>query len=161
MSGVVLYAALVAFGFLAGATAGLLGVGGGIMMIPFLTLVVGVVLCFGGHRFFRFLMVLVGITVGFILGASGVAAVTRGQFLDSLWAWLAAIVVGLFLGGLAIPFYAAGVASRPRSGAFPQRMRPPVSRKFSHSGSQWQGTRGTGCASSVARTISAWRCTSS
>jgi len=78
--------------------------------IGLLTLVIGVVLCFGGHRFFRFLMVLVGITVGFILGASGVAAVTRGQFLDSLWAWLAAIVVGLFLGGLAIPFYAAGVA---------------------------------------------------
>jgi hypothetical protein len=42
MSGVVLYTTLVAFGFLAGATAGLLGVGGGIMMIPFLTLVVGV-----------------------------------------------------------------------------------------------------------------------
>jgi uncharacterized membrane protein YfcA len=42
MSGVPLYAALVAFGFLAGATAGLLGVGGGIMIIPFLTLVAGV-----------------------------------------------------------------------------------------------------------------------
>jgi hypothetical protein len=78
--------------------------------VGLLTLVVGVVLCFGGHRFFRFLMVLVGITAGFVLGASGVAAVTKGQFLDSLWAWLAAIVVGLLLGGLAIPFYAAGVA---------------------------------------------------
>ena len=41
MSGLALYAALVGFGFLAGATAGLLGVGGGIMMIPFLTLVAG------------------------------------------------------------------------------------------------------------------------
>jgi uncharacterized membrane protein YfcA len=41
MSGVSLYAALVAFGFLAGATAGLLGIGGGIMIIPFLTLVAG------------------------------------------------------------------------------------------------------------------------
>jgi Domain of unknown function (DUF4203) len=78
--------------------------------VGLLTLVVGIVLCFGGHRFFRFLMVLVGMTVGFILGASGVAAVTKGQFLDSLWAWLVAIVVGLLLGGLAIPFYAAGVA---------------------------------------------------
>jgi uncharacterized protein DUF4203 len=78
--------------------------------VGLLTLVVGVVLCFGGHRFFRFLMVLVGITAGFILGASGVAAVTKGQFLDSLWAWIVAIVVGLALGGLAIPFYAAGVA---------------------------------------------------
>jgi len=80
------------------------------IFIGLLTLVVGVVLCFGGHRFFRFLMVLVGITVGFILGASGVAAITRGQFLDSLWAWIVAIVVALALGGLAIPFYAAGVA---------------------------------------------------
>jgi uncharacterized protein len=41
MSGVSLYAALVAFGFLAGATAGLLGIGGGVMIIPFLTLVAG------------------------------------------------------------------------------------------------------------------------
>lgn len=41
MSGVALYAALVAFGFLAGAAAGLLGIGGGILMIPFLTLVAG------------------------------------------------------------------------------------------------------------------------
>jgi uncharacterized membrane protein YfcA len=41
MSGVTLYAALVAFGFLAGAAAGLLGIGGGLMIIPFLTLVAG------------------------------------------------------------------------------------------------------------------------
>jgi uncharacterized membrane protein YfcA len=41
MSGVALYVALVAFGFLAGAAAGLLGVGGGLMIIPFLTLVAG------------------------------------------------------------------------------------------------------------------------
>ena len=42
MSGVALYAGLVAFGFLAGAAAGLLGVGGGTLIIPFLTLVAGV-----------------------------------------------------------------------------------------------------------------------
>src|SRR5260221_5664653 len=56
------------------------------------------------------MMVLVGFTAGFILGATGVAAVTKGQFLDSIWAWVVAIVVGIALGGLAIPFYAAGVA---------------------------------------------------
>jgi uncharacterized membrane protein YfcA len=42
MSIVALYAGLVAFGFLAGAAAGLLGVGGGTLIIPFLTLAVGV-----------------------------------------------------------------------------------------------------------------------
>jgi uncharacterized membrane protein YfcA len=42
MSGVALYTGLVAFGFLAGAAAGLLGIGGGIMIVPFLTLVAGV-----------------------------------------------------------------------------------------------------------------------
>ena len=42
MNGVALYAALVAFGVFAGGAAGLLGVGGGIMMVPFLTLVAGV-----------------------------------------------------------------------------------------------------------------------
>jgi len=39
---VLLYAALIAFGFFTGGAAGLLGVGGGIMMVPFLTLVVGI-----------------------------------------------------------------------------------------------------------------------
>jgi uncharacterized membrane protein YfcA len=42
MTGVVLYASLVGFGFFTGGAAGLLGVGGGIMMVPFLTLVAGV-----------------------------------------------------------------------------------------------------------------------
>jgi uncharacterized membrane protein YfcA len=41
MSGLVLYAVLVAFGLVTGGAAGLLGVGGGIMMVPFLTLAVG------------------------------------------------------------------------------------------------------------------------
>ena len=81
-----------------------------VTFIGLLTLVVGVVLCFGGHRFFRFLMVLVGFGIGFVLGGSGVAAATRGQFLGSVYGWLAAVLVGLVLGGLAIPFYAAGIA---------------------------------------------------
>lgn len=41
MTGVGLYAALAAFGVVTGAAAGLLGVGGGTLMVPFLTLVVG------------------------------------------------------------------------------------------------------------------------
>ena len=39
MSGTLLLAALILFGLFTGAAAGLLGVGGGIMMVPFLTLV--------------------------------------------------------------------------------------------------------------------------
>jgi uncharacterized membrane protein YfcA len=41
VSGVWLYVALVAFGVLAGVASGLLGVGGGTLMVPFLTLVAG------------------------------------------------------------------------------------------------------------------------
>ncbi len=41
MTGNVLLASLVAFGVLTGAGAGLLGVGGGIMMVPYLTLAAG------------------------------------------------------------------------------------------------------------------------
>ena len=81
-----------------------------VTFIGLLTLVVGIILCFGGHRLFRFLMVLVGLTAGFVLGATGVAAITKGQFLDSIWGWVVAVVVALVLGGLAIPFYAAAVA---------------------------------------------------
>lgn len=42
MTGVVLYVVLAMFGVLAGGAAGLLGVGGGALLVPFLTLAVGV-----------------------------------------------------------------------------------------------------------------------
>jgi len=41
MSGPTLYVALVAFGLLTGVASGLLGVGGGTLMVPFLTLAAG------------------------------------------------------------------------------------------------------------------------
>jgi uncharacterized protein len=41
MNGPTLYVALVAFGVAVGVTSGLLGVGGGILVVPFLTLAVG------------------------------------------------------------------------------------------------------------------------
>lgn len=41
MTGIVLYVVLVAFGVVTGGAAGLLGVGGGTLMVPFLTLAVG------------------------------------------------------------------------------------------------------------------------
>lgn len=41
MTGIVLYVVLALFGVVTGAAAGLLGVGGGTLMVPFLTLAVG------------------------------------------------------------------------------------------------------------------------
>jgi uncharacterized membrane protein YfcA len=41
MTGITLFAALVAFGVATGVTSGLLGVGGGTLMVPFLTLAAG------------------------------------------------------------------------------------------------------------------------
>jgi hypothetical protein len=72
--------------------------------------VAGLLLCFGGLRFFRFLMGLVGLAGGFALGAMGVAVLTKTSFLGSTTGWIVGIVAGLILAGFAIAIYVAGVA---------------------------------------------------
>jgi hypothetical protein len=73
-------------------------------------IVAGLLLCFGGLRFFRFLMAVVGLVGGFALGALGVAVLTKTAFLGNVGGWIAGIVAGLILAGFAVAIYAAGVA---------------------------------------------------
>jgi hypothetical protein len=72
--------------------------------------VAGLLLCFGGLRFFRFLMAVVGLAGGFALGGLGVAVLTKTSFLGSTAGWIVAIVAGLVLAGFAVAIYVAGVA---------------------------------------------------
>ena len=125
MSGVVLYLVLVGFGFLTGGAAGLLGVGGGIMMVPFLTLAAGV----SQHaaQATSLLVVLptaivasivlhrrgigqIGVALRF--GALGAAGGIGGALLAlSLPGHLLRIVFALFLAGVAVRLVRDGFAS--------------------------------------------------
>jgi uncharacterized membrane protein YfcA len=125
VSGVVLYLVLVGFGFLTGGAAGLLGVGGGIMMVPFLTLAAGV----SQHaaQATSLLVVLptaivasivlhrrgighIGVALRF--GALGAAGGIAGALLAlSLPGHLLRIVFALFLAGVAVRLVRDGFAS--------------------------------------------------
>jgi hypothetical protein len=75
-----------------------------------LTAVVGVLLCFGGLRFFRFLMLVVGFIGGFTLGGLAVAVITKTNFVGNLAGWIVALLAGFVLAGFAYAIYVAGVA---------------------------------------------------
>lgn len=78
--------------------------------VGLLTIVVGGILCFGGFRFLRFLLFIVGFAVGFTLGGIGIALITGKGFLGDVYGWIAAIVVGFVIAGLIFAFFVAGVA---------------------------------------------------
>ena len=80
MSGLVLLAALVAFGVFTGAAAGLLGVGGGTLMVPFLTLAAGSIVGaqFGAGMLARIDERLLKVIFGLFLVAVGVLLAVHG-----------------------------------------------------------------------------------
>lgn len=126
MTGVVLYACLVGFGFFTGGAAGLLGVGGGIMMVPFLTLVAGV----SQHaaQATSLLVVLpTAIVATWVLNRKGVGDLRAALVIGVLGAGggiLGALlalelpghtlraIFALFLGGMAIRLVRDGLATR-------------------------------------------------
>jgi uncharacterized membrane protein YfcA len=77
VTGIVLYASLTAFGVVTGGAAGLLGVGGGTLMVPFLTLAVG--MSQHGAEATSLLVVLpTAIVASFFLHRRGVGDLTAG-----------------------------------------------------------------------------------
>jgi uncharacterized membrane protein YfcA len=127
MSGVPLYAALVAFGFLAGATAGLLGIGGGIMIIPFLTLVAG---ASQNHAYATSRLVILPTAIGATIalrrkgigdaalalrfGALGAAGGVAGALAAlALPAHVLRLVFALFLAAVAVRLLRDGLTMKP------------------------------------------------
>ena len=126
MNGVALYAALVVFGLFTGGAAGLLGVGGGIMIVPFLTIVAGV----SQHaaQATSLLVVLpTAIVASWVLNRKGVGDLriallvgvlgTGGGVLGALLALelpghTLRVIFALFLGGVAVRLVRDGLATR-------------------------------------------------
>ena len=99
MSGTLLVVAMVAFGLFTGAAAGLLGVGGGILMVPFLTLAASL-----PQHAAEATSLLVG-TLGLALrfGALGAAGGVAGALLAlALPAHALRLIFALFLGAVAV-----------------------------------------------------------
>jgi hypothetical protein len=80
-----------------------------VFIIALLTLLIGLAFCFAGYRFFRILIAIWGFFLGFLLGATGVAATFGGGFLSTVLGWVIGIVVGLVLGMLAYLLYKLAV----------------------------------------------------
>jgi hypothetical protein len=74
------------------------------VVIALIELVIGLLFCFSGYRFFRFLMPLWGFLLGFSVGTSGLALTTIGAS-----NWIVGIVVGIIFALLAYTFYYAAV----------------------------------------------------
>ncbi len=79
------------------------------MLTGLLTLVAGLLLCFGGYLAMRLLLALWGAYVGFVAGAVGYALVVGQPLLADGWAWLASGIVALVFALLSYAFYAAAV----------------------------------------------------
>ncbi len=78
-------------------------------LIGLLVLLLGAAFCFAGYRFFRILIAFWGFFAGFLIGASGVAALFGGGFLATVIGWIVGFVVGLLIAVLAYFFYYVAV----------------------------------------------------
>lgn len=81
----------------------------GIVAGGLLTLVAGLLLCFGGYIAMRLMLALWGGYVGLVAGGIGYALVTGGQPFTDGWSWLAPLITAVLFALLAYAFYAAAV----------------------------------------------------
>lgn len=80
-----------------------------VLFVGLLALLLGAAFCFAGYRFFRVLIAIWGFFAGFLIGASGVAALFGGGFLATVLGWIAGVVVGLIIAAVAYFFYVVAV----------------------------------------------------
>jgi hypothetical protein len=75
-----------------------------------IALFVGLIICFGGYRFFLMLLPIWGFFFGFGLGAQTIQAIFGGGFLSTVTSWVVGFVVAAIFAVLSYLFYAVGVA---------------------------------------------------
>jgi hypothetical protein len=75
-----------------------------------IALLFGLMLCFGGYRFFLVLLPIWGFFFGFVLGAETMQALLGTAFLGSVTGWVVGFFVGAVFALASYLFYLAGVA---------------------------------------------------
>ena len=81
-----------------------------IVFVSLLQLLVGLVLCFAGFRFFVVLLPLVGFFAGFLVTAQAIQQLFGGGFLSTVGSWVFGFVVGVICAIVAYLFYYGAVA---------------------------------------------------
>lgn len=79
------------------------------ILLGILTGLLGLVLCFAGYQFARFLIPLWGLFAGFTVGASAVASITNEGFVGTTLGIIAGVVTGLLFAVFAYFFFALAV----------------------------------------------------
>lgn len=80
------------------------------ILIGLIGLVIGLILCFAGYRFFRVIIALWGLVTGFLLGSQLTNAYGGAESLNGALPWLVGIVLGIILALLAYTLYKIAVA---------------------------------------------------
>lgn len=79
------------------------------LVFGLLAIVVGLFLCLRGQWALRILIAIWGAFVGFTVGAGLVSSFTGQGFLDTVWGWVAGVIVGVVFAALAYLYYAVGI----------------------------------------------------
>lgn len=80
------------------------------MCMMIIGIIFGLVVCFGGYRFFLILLPIWGFFAGFALGAGAITALLGDGFLATTTSWVVGFVSALIFAVLSYLFYAIGVA---------------------------------------------------
>lgn len=79
------------------------------LVFGLLAIVMGLILCLRGQWALRVLIAIWGAFVGLTVGAGLVSAVTDQGFLDTIWGWIAGVVLAVIFAALAYLYYAIGI----------------------------------------------------
>jgi len=80
------------------------------IIIGLVALIIGLVLCFAGYRFFRVIIALWGFLTGFLLGEQLVISYGGASNLNGALPWIVGLVLGVILALLAYTLYQIAVA---------------------------------------------------